>query len=217
MPRRRKAAEPEKSATAQTVTIRRVPIGSLKEDPRNARRHPDRNRAVVRASLEEFGQVEPLVVQAGTGLVIGGNCRLAELRALGVEDVLVAEVQVSGAKLVKLALALNRSSEMGAWDSDALAKLLEEVGREDAESIGFDLDMDDLFSELVEDEGWSGLGGSGGKENAIKDPIVTVLIHCKDAATVEAALEQALASGAANRGDALLTICRSYVDAQGQR
>lgn len=53
-------------------------VDELHEDPANARRHPERNKATVRASLQEFGQVEALVVEAGTGRVLGGNCRLDE-------------------------------------------------------------------------------------------------------------------------------------------
>jgi hypothetical protein len=68
------------------MNIERVKIADLHEDPANARKHGEKNRATVRASLQEFGQVEALVVEAGTGRVLGGNCRLAELRALGVEE-----------------------------------------------------------------------------------------------------------------------------------
>mgnify|MGYP003144603562 CR=1 FL=1 len=126
---------------ARTATVRRVPIDSLHEDPANARAHPERNREAVRASLREFGQVEALVVQQGTGLVIGGNCRLVELRALGVEDVLVSEVDLDDVKAKRLGLILNRSAETAEWDEENLTALLR------------DLEGDDLLEGLGWDEG----------------------------------------------------------------
>lgn len=107
---------------------RLIPLADLHEDPRNARRHPTRNRKAVRASLREFGQVETLVVQRGTGLVLGGNCRLVELRDLGATDAWCVEVDVQGDAAVRLALALNRSAELATWDDETLAALLAEAG-----------------------------------------------------------------------------------------
>jgi ParB-like chromosome segregation protein Spo0J len=119
--------------------FKRVPIESLHEDPANARRHPERNRAAVRASLAEFGQVEALVVQKGTGRVIGGNCRLGELRALGVTEVMVAEVDLHGVDAARLGLVLNRSAETAEWDQDALGDLLAVLKDDDAlEGLGWD-------------------------------------------------------------------------------
>lgn len=102
---------------------RLIPLADLHEDPANVRRHPERNRAAVRASLAEFGQVETLVVQAGTGRVLGGNCRLAELHALGVTEAWCIEVDVEGAQATRLALALNRTAELATWDEDLLGAL----------------------------------------------------------------------------------------------
>lgn len=130
-------------------TFRLVALDTLHEDPANARKHPDRNRATVRASLQEFGQVEALVVEAGTGRVIGGNCRLAELRALGRKEVMVSEVDVHGVDATRLGLVLNRSAETAEWDADTLAKLLGGLG-DDAEGLGWD--QDELERLLGKDE-----------------------------------------------------------------
>lgn len=67
---------------ADHLTVRRVALATLREDPGNVRRHSAKNRAAIRDSLRAFGQVEPLVVQAGSGLVIGGNGRLSVVRAV---------------------------------------------------------------------------------------------------------------------------------------
>jgi len=121
------------------VEFKSVRIDTLHEDPANARKHPERNRAAVRSSLKEFGQVEALVVQKGTGRVIGGNCRLAELRAMGVEEAMVAEVDLGGVDATRLGLILNRSAETAEWDTDTLTDLLKSLDDEDAlEGLGWD-------------------------------------------------------------------------------
>ena len=65
------------------LEVKRVALDTLHCDPANPRAHDGRNLAAIVASLKEFGQVEPLVVQAGTGKVIGGNGRLQALRGMG--------------------------------------------------------------------------------------------------------------------------------------
>lgn len=107
---------------------RLIPLAELHEDPQNARTHDARNRAAVRASLQDFGQVETLVVQKGTGRVLGGNCRLGELRALGAVEAWCIEVDVDGPDATRLALILNRTAELAAWDPEQLRAALVEIG-----------------------------------------------------------------------------------------
>ena len=146
------------------VTFKVVPIDSLHEDPANARAHGAENRRVVRASLKEFGQVEALVVTP-TGRVIGGNCRLGELKAMGVLEVQVAEVALGGVDAARLGLVLNRSAELATWDEDGLEALLKEL---DADDLAEDLGWDDGEVEAI-----LGLdpgpvsGDGGGDENGL--------------------------------------------------
>ena len=65
------------------LKVKRVPLDTLHLDPANARVHPEENLAAIEASLRRFGQAEPLVVQAKSGRVIGGNGRLVAMKKLG--------------------------------------------------------------------------------------------------------------------------------------
>lgn len=65
------------------LEIRRVPLDELHQDPSNARLHDARNLDSICASLQRFGQAEPLVVQRGSGRVVGGNGRLEAMKSLG--------------------------------------------------------------------------------------------------------------------------------------
>lgn len=86
---------------------RKIRVGELAQDPRNLKRHDERNKAVVGASLDEYGQVENYVVEMGTDplRLLGGNMRAArDLDEHGPDhEVMICEVDVHGAKADKLA------------------------------------------------------------------------------------------------------------------
>ncbi|MCP4592832.1 MAG: ParB N-terminal domain-containing protein [bacterium] len=106
------------------MKLQRTKLSDLHPDPANARRHDQRNLTAIAASLKEFGQVEPLVVQKGTGKVIGGNGRLTALLADGVEHADVVELDIDDTRAAALGIALNRTAELANWDDDALATTL---------------------------------------------------------------------------------------------
>jgi DNA modification methylase len=135
------------------LTIRRVPIDSLNLDPANARLHPDTNLDAITASLKRFGQAEPLVVQAGTSRVIAGNGRLVAMRKLGWAECDIVEVAVDDITATSLGIALNRTAELAEWDEPVLAKLLEQLKKEDAlDGVGYSNDeLDDLLAKLADE------------------------------------------------------------------
>lgn len=109
------------------IEYKRVKLSELHEDPANARRHPDENLADIRASLKEFGQVEPLVVQKASGKIVGGNGRYKVMQELGWEECDVAYVDMDNMKATALGIALNRAGERAEWNPEVLAKLLAEI------------------------------------------------------------------------------------------
>lgn len=126
------------------LTVTRVPIESLHFDPSNARKHDRQNLDAIKGSLAKFGQVEPLVVQASTRVVIGGNGRLEAMKELGWTEVDVHIRDLSPTEATALALALNRTAELAEWDDAALAQQLEALKLEDVpiETFGFDAFFD---------------------------------------------------------------------------
>jgi len=134
------------------LAIRRVPIESLHLDPANARSHPDRNLESITASLARFGQAEPLVVQASSRRVIGGNGRLVAMRKLGWTECEVVELEISDLDATALGIALNRTAELAEWDEPALAQILKLLRDQDSLlGVGFDVpDIDELLASLGE-------------------------------------------------------------------
>lgn len=181
MARNRKTEEEMGTSAARdtcpySVEWKRVSVASLHEDPANARKHGTRNRATVRASLARFGQVQTLAVEAGTGRVLGGNCTLGELRALGVEEVQVCEVGVHGRAARELAAVLNRSAELAEWDDDVLGKLLADLDADEAAAIGWD--EDELEALLAEPAVEPPPSGAPDQSAALVDQY-RILVECE--------------------------------------
>lgn len=128
------------------MVVRRVPVSSLTIDPSNARKHDQRNLDAIAGSLGKFGQVEPLVVQKGTGKVIGGNGRLEVMRARGETEVDINEVECTDEEATALGIALNRTAELATWNDETLARLLQELPADLQGIAGFD---EDDLSELL--------------------------------------------------------------------
>src|SRR5262245_4300232 len=141
-------------SVANALVINHVPIDALHLDPSNARLHPEENLDAIVASLKRFGQAEPLVVQAGTNRVIAGNGRLVAMRKLGWTECDIVDLDVDDLKATALGIALNRTAELAEWDEPVLARLLEELKKEDAlDGIGYSTDdIDTLLKDLAADE-----------------------------------------------------------------
>ena len=112
------------------LKVYRVAIGDLHEDPDNVRTHDKRNIEAIKTSLTKFGQVEPLVVQDKSGLIIGGHGRLQSMKELGWIEVDVVRLDIDDAKAKALGLALNRTAELANWDYRGLQTILEGLNAE---------------------------------------------------------------------------------------
>jgi hypothetical protein len=103
-----------------------VPIGDLVPHPENQRLS---DVEAIAASLERFGQVRPIVVQASSGYVVAGNHLLATARELGAERVAAVRVDLDDEDALAYLLADNRIADLGGYDQRGLAGLLERMMR----------------------------------------------------------------------------------------
>ncbi len=113
------------------------------------------------ASIGRFGLVQPIVVNARTGRVVGGHQRLKVLQAQGVEATDVVVIDVEEAEEKALNLALNSPRISGEWTAEALGLLEEVVGAlpdlgESLRLLDLRGDLEKLFpdamGDIVEDE-----------------------------------------------------------------
>ncbi len=103
----------------------------------------------LKKSIEEFGNVEPIVWNEQTGNVVGGHQRLEVLKALGRKKVECVVISTSEAEEKVLNLALNKIK--GDWDYDKLKSVLNGISVDNIDLTGFGSDEVALY--LADDEG----------------------------------------------------------------
>jgi DNA modification methylase len=125
---------PVQSSSRLAVTYRAV--SELIPDPRNARTHPKRQIDQLKASIQEFGFINPILADPG-GHIIAGHGRLQAARAIGLTE--VPTIILSGLSEVQkraLRIADNKIALNAGWDLEILQLELSELA-----SLDVDIDL----------------------------------------------------------------------------
>ena len=137
----------------KTATLKVLPVSELKPaayNPRKKLKPGDKEYQKIKASIEEFGFADPLVVNADM-TIIGGHQRLSVAIDLGITEVPCAIVDVDKNREKALNLALNKIT--GQWDEQLLADLLKDLdtAQFNTDLTGFDrAEIEDLFSNIFD-------------------------------------------------------------------
>lgn len=119
------------------MKIEQMQVADLIPYERNAKKHDDRQVANVAKSIEEFGMVQPIVVDKENNIIIG-HCRALACKKAGVDEVPVVRMEdLTPEEANKLRFLDNKLNE-SEWDFEALK--LDNLG--DIDFDGFDLDFD---------------------------------------------------------------------------
>lgn len=113
-----------------------LPLGKLNEDPKNARRHPERNLQATVNSLRRFGQRKPVVVNRNGMVIEAGNGTYAAAKQLGWSHIAVVLVDDDPTTAAGYAIADNRTAELAEWDYASLADLVETIKADEEELLG---------------------------------------------------------------------------------
>ena len=123
------------------MKIEKVKIAELNPAEYNPRRMTNKQYEDLKNSLEKFGLVDPIIINADN-TVVGGHQRLRIMRELGAELVPVVRVNLSKEDEKELNIRLNKNT--GEFDLDVLANNFEidelkDWGFKDVE-LGFNID-----------------------------------------------------------------------------
>lgn len=210
-----------------------APLTEFTLDQANTRKHPDRNKATIRASLEQFGAGRSIVADRDN-VIRAGNGTLeqaieAGMEALVVEPkpnqlVVVKRPDWSPTQAIAYAVADNRATDQSENDDAALASVLRGLQSEDFDlaAVGFDdAEVDALIEGLassVPEGEWA--DAIGGLPDGDKSPFqsMTFTLTNDQAEVVKRAIEAAKDAGPFvetgnenSNGNALSRICESYV------
>lgn len=181
------------STTRQQRRIEYLPLDDVLPDERNAKQH---DIGLIDTSIGRFGLVDVIVRDERTGKLISGHGRLSTLQAMrdrgddppeGVQvakdgtwkaPVAVGWSSRSDREAQAALIALNRSTEAGGWEDDALLANLAELAAEPdgLEGVGFDTDdLDDLTNRLNREVDLDGLADEWDGETGLDEPTVATI------------------------------------------
>jgi ParB-like chromosome segregation protein Spo0J len=200
--------------------IRNVPLAEIQEHPNNARKG---DMGAIQDSVDENGFWGTIVVQKSTGFIVAGNHRYRAAKEAGFKEVPVAFVDVDDTKAKKILAADNRTSDLGDYDNEALARLLGDLKADEAlDGIGYSsediaLILDGVKSVTDDDWGAAFAGLPIGDRAPIQT--MTFTLHDAQVEVVKEAVKRARAdkdeeTGNKNRnGNALAAICSAFLRA----
>lgn len=114
------------------MNIAKVDISVLNPatyNPRKDLKPDDPEYIKLKRSIQEFGYVEPLVVNKRNNVIVGGHQRFKVLKDLGYKEIDVVYIDLDDIHEKSLNIALNKIS--GDWDADKLEDLLREINLDD--------------------------------------------------------------------------------------
>jgi len=130
------------------MIIEKKKLSELKPAPYNPRQSTAKQEKQLKASLEKFGVVEPIIYNKQTGYIVGGHFRVRELTKLGYKEVECVIVDLNEDDERELNIRLNANT--GEWDWDSLANEwdVESLDNWGLDLPGFDLNADELGTEF---------------------------------------------------------------------
>ena len=125
----------KKPAPENSLSVTYRPVSDLVPDPRNARTHSKKQIEQIRASIDEFGFTNPILVDP-EGLLIAGHGRLLAAKAMGLDEVPVITLTgLTDTQKRALRLADNKIALNAGWDMEILKLELSDLAT-------LDVDMD---------------------------------------------------------------------------
>jgi hypothetical protein len=122
-------------------SIKYLPIDSLHPYTRNARTHSGEQIDRIAASIQEFGFLNPILIDSASKTIIAGHGRLLAAQRLGLDKVpTVAFAHLTDTQRRAYTLADNKLALEAGWDEELLKIELDELRLEDfdLDVIGFD-------------------------------------------------------------------------------
>lgn len=197
-------------------------LSDLTPDPRNARRHTERNVGMIRDALAEVGAARSIVIDE-RGVILAGNAtakaasnaglKLQVVDADGDTVVAVRRSGLTAKQKTRLALFDNRAAEEAEWDTSVLGEF-----QTDGLLDGM-WSAEELEALLAVPEGGDWGDSIGALPDGDRSPFqqMTFTLSDEQAEEVKAAIERASDAGPFvdtgndnGNGNALARICEAY-------
>jgi DNA modification methylase len=133
------------------LAIEYTPIEALRLDPRNPRQHSPKQIRQIAVSIDTFGFIVPVLVDA-LGMLLAGHGRLLAAQSLGMTQVPTIMIEhLNESQIRAFMIADNRLTENAEWDQQLLAEQLKTLSDLDlnfsVEVTGFEMGEIDVMVE----------------------------------------------------------------------
>lgn len=170
---------PKQQQIAQQTT---APIGELRPNPRNPRKHPEEQINRLMASLRRDGQTRPLLARKANHMLIAGHGVHTAARRLGWTEINVVLWDVDQATADRVMLADDRLQDLSELDNRRVAELMAEIGEGDWLATGYsveeankllegfedgELEVYEVETQTVTDHFWVSVRGPLGEQAAV--------------------------------------------------
>lgn len=130
------------------MNIQKIDINKLKLDPKNARKHDDKNIKMIAASLSEFGQ-QRIPVVTPDFVVVAGNGTVIAAKSINWNSIYVHISDLTDTKAMAYSIADNQIASTSSWDLEVYGLNIKEIKDagwlENWNAIGFEKDELNLF------------------------------------------------------------------------
>lgn len=131
----------------RSMDIEKVSLDSIREFHNNPRKG---NTRLIAESLQTYGQYKPITVNKRTGEILAGNHTYRAAKEIGWSEIDIVYVDVDEATAAKIVAIDNRSADLGEYDNEKLAALLEALPELDGSGYTLD-EFDALIADIQEE------------------------------------------------------------------
>lgn len=193
---------------SRIVAHERVDPKTIKPNPLNWRVHGDAQQQTMRAAFDRIGVLQGVIVNRRTGHLIDGEMRWQLAIDNDEAKIDVTFVDIDEEEERTALAIINPLGELGATDPEKLAQLIAGVNRQDDGPLSELLaNLEEIASQSIVKNTGSGLRGPK-SSNAARHPVMRLMLENPDVRDIERAISM---TGEANRGKALLAICRAFI------
>ena len=135
----------------EKLKIEYVDINSIKPYEKNAKLHPEEQIEQIKKSIQQFGMDDPIGIWKDE--IVEGHGRLIACKELGYTEVPIIRLDhLTDEERKAYTLAHNKLTVNSDFDIDILNDELDDIMNIDMSDFGFDIDVDEEETEIIEDE-----------------------------------------------------------------
>lgn len=124
----------------ENLQIEYIAPDKLTPYEKNARKHQEKDLAAIRASIAQFGFLDPIGIWGDKNIIVEGHGRRIAAMQMGLKTVPCIRLdRLTDEQRKAYALAHNKTAELSKWFDDILKTEIADLSGFDMESFGFDL------------------------------------------------------------------------------